>query len=274
MKRFGTFTTDGFRGSIEFPRFIRAVTNDLIAAISALVGNSPVFITGGAITEAGGNTTVTDGLLLVDGKIYTFTGGTYPGAPAALNILLQEQTAEGYPVPYLGTTPTDIYLDNVAKIDAAGSVILSTIGAAQSIQSTNSLINAQVTTINAALANKVEKGITWVAPNATISNTSALEASRPKIRASIDDTGILLIEFCFSTSVNIPAGSLICSFTNFLPGYVWTKCAPLSYMNNTQTGAINGHFSFRAIGQNLEVRNLVDIPTTNNWIVQSVSLIP
>lgn len=200
MKRFGTFTTDGFRGSIEFPRFIRAVTNDLKAAIAALVGTSPVFITGGTITEAGGNTTVTDGLLLVDGKIYTFTGGTYPGAPAALNILLQEQTAEGYPVPYLGTTPTDIYLDNVAKIDASGTLLLSAVG--------NIFSHTAAQPILASVANKADKN--------GYSDISAAVAVNPLFTVVIKDVrlwddGTVSINMVLSYDGIISADTLILS---------------------------------------------------------------
>lgn len=201
MKRFGTFTTDGFRGSIEFPRFIRALTNDLISAISALVGTSPVFISGGAITEAGGNTTVTDGLLLVDGKIYTFTGGTYPGAPAALNILLQEQTAEGYPVPYLGTTPTDIYLDNVAKIDAAGTVALNTVG--------NIYSQTAAQPILSSVANKADKN-GYQDISATVAVNPVFEVFSKSVRLYQDGTvsvnAVLLYDGAIASGTLILSG--------------------------------------------------------------------
>lgn len=276
MKQFANFGWDGFQGSIELMRFLDAVTDDLIEGLCAVVGSNTVFLKGGVITQAGGNTTITDGIILKDSKLYSFTGGTYTGTPATLKVLFEEKTAAGFPQPKFVNDPVlkDIYLDRTAKIDAAGVIVLNTIGAFQNIQSTNDILTTQLAAINASLNNKVDKGIVWVAPATTVANTSALEASRPKVRASINQSGMLYVEFCFSATANIPAGSLIASFTNFVPGYVWSKVVPISYSNNSVSSATIGHFSFRAVGQTLEIRNLVAIPTTNNWIIQSVSLIP
>ena len=276
MKQFAAFQWSGFQGSIELCRFLDAVTDDLIEAVCAVVGTNTVFIKGGVITQAGGNTTITDGIILKDQKLYSFVGGTYPGTPATLKILFEEKTAASFPQPRFvnDNVPKDIYLDRTAKVDASGTIFLNIIGAFQNIQSTNNALTTQLAAINTTLANKVDKGINWVVPNSSLSNINALESSRPKIRAAIDDTGMLLIEFCFSTGgVNIAANSLLCTFDNFLPGYVWDKCVPISCKQNGG-GATLGHLSFTANGQKLEIRNLTAIQSPYNWVVQLVTLIP
>lgn len=129
MKKIDAFTTDGFKASIEYPRFLREMDNGLREILSALIGSATVFIKGGNITVDSGNTTVTDGILFKDGDFYSFTGGTHNGIlPSALKVKLIVQTASGYPVSYFGTTPIDIYKDYTAIIDATGTITLDTIG--------------------------------------------------------------------------------------------------------------------------------------------------
>lgn len=129
MKKIDAFTTDGFKASIEYPRFLREMDSGLREILSALIGSATVFIKGGNITIDSGNTTVTDGILFKDGEFYHFTGGTHNGIlPSALKVKLIIQTASGYLVPYFGTTPIDIYKDYTAIIDATGTINLDTIG--------------------------------------------------------------------------------------------------------------------------------------------------
>lgn len=129
MKILGAFTQDGFKGSIELLRFIRDIENDVLSALVKIIGSNTVFISGGEITEDSGNTTVTDGIILKDSKLYHFTGGTYSGAPSAQKVLFTEETAVGYPRPFFegDPDPKDIYLDRTSKIDAAGTITLNTI---------------------------------------------------------------------------------------------------------------------------------------------------
>jgi hypothetical protein len=141
MKQFASFAWDGFKGSIELMRFIDGVTDDLIEAITALVGTDTVFIKGGVSTVVSGNTTVTDGIIYKDGKLYHFTGGTFTGAlPDALEVIFQEQTASGFPQPYFvgDPTPKDIYLDRTAVVGtpSGGDVhlTLNTIGSIRDLQ--------------------------------------------------------------------------------------------------------------------------------------------
>lgn len=142
MKNFGAFTTDGYKASIEFPKFIRDIDIDFKRIISAIVGNSIVFIKGGAITIDVGNTTITDGIVFKDGEFYSFTGGTYAAAlPADLKVKFTEQTSSGYPVPYFGINPVDIYLDKIAYIDGAGTITLSTIGSIYDLQALKSKVD-------------------------------------------------------------------------------------------------------------------------------------
>ncbi|HUM50497.1 MAG TPA: hypothetical protein PK431_01740 [Chitinophagales bacterium] len=130
MRNLAAFALDGFKASIALLRFVRDMFTDTNENITALIGTSMVFVKGGVITQAGGNTTITNGIILKDGKLYTFTGGTYLGTPATLKIKFTIQTADGYPLPYYvgASTPTDIYLDNTAKVDAAGTEFLNTVG--------------------------------------------------------------------------------------------------------------------------------------------------
>ncbi len=130
MKQFANFQWDGFQGSIELMRFLDGVTDDLIEAICSIVGDTTVFIKGGEITQASGNTTITNGIILKDRKLYTFTGGTYTGTPATIKVLFEETTAVGFPKPKFvnDNTQRDIYLDATARIDSSSSITLASIG--------------------------------------------------------------------------------------------------------------------------------------------------
>lgn len=140
MKTFGAFNEDGFKGSIEFPRFLRDMNNDVVEAMASIIGNDPVFIKGGAITEGGGNTTIADGILMVNGKLYSFSGGTYSGAPIALSVILVENTASGYPDPFFvgDSQPKKIYLSRTAAVGIPGdgdvSVGLGAVGNIKDLQ--------------------------------------------------------------------------------------------------------------------------------------------
>lgn len=125
MRSFGQFSIDGFKGSIELLRFLRDLTNDQFEILTHLTGNF-VFITGGDITESAGNTTISDGIIVKNGLIYQFQGGTYLGTPATLNVLFSTDTDSQYPMPYFvgDPNPKDIYLLNFAKVDATGTVAL------------------------------------------------------------------------------------------------------------------------------------------------------
>lgn len=129
MKTLAPFTQDGFKASIELLRFQRDMHNDLIQAVTSIIGTSPTFIKGGEITQAGGNTTITNGIICYNEKLYTFTGGTFAGTPATLKVLFEEGTAAGYPQPYLvgDPVPKDIYIARTARIDVGGSANLDTI---------------------------------------------------------------------------------------------------------------------------------------------------
>lgn len=131
MKQFASFNWDGFKGSIELLRFLDGITDDMIEAITAVVGNN-AFIKGGVITEPipGTNINITDGIIVYNNKLYSFTGGTHTGTPATLKILFEETTAAGFPQPEFegDPTPKDIYLARTARIDASGTVFLNTIG--------------------------------------------------------------------------------------------------------------------------------------------------
>lgn len=130
MKTLAPLTQDGFKASIELLRFQREQNNDLIHAITSIVGTAPTFIKGGDITQAGGNTTITSGIVCYNEKLYTFTGGTYAGTPATLKVLFEENTSAGYPQPYFvgDPIPKNIYLSRTARIDATGTLFLSTLG--------------------------------------------------------------------------------------------------------------------------------------------------
>lgn len=144
MKQFAAFAWDGFQGSIELLRFVDGLTDDLIDCICALVGTNTVFIKGGTVTEAGGNTTVTNGFILKDGKIYTFTGSTAAGTPATVKVLFEEKTAAGFPKPKFLNDPIlkDIYLDRTARLDPAGTVAVSDIGNIYNLQDAKPLLDA------------------------------------------------------------------------------------------------------------------------------------
>jgi hypothetical protein len=130
MKTLAPLTQDGFKASIELLRFQREQNNDLIHAITSIVGTAPTFIKGGDITQAGGNTTITSGIVCYNEKLYTFTGGVYAGTPASLKVLFEENTAAGYPQPYFvgDPVPKDIYLSRTARIDTTGTLFLNAIG--------------------------------------------------------------------------------------------------------------------------------------------------
>jgi hypothetical protein len=136
MKTLAPLTQDGFKASIELLRFQREQNNDLIHAITSIVGTAPTFIKGGDITEAGGNTTITNGIICYNEKLYTFTGGTFAGTPATLKVLFEENTAAGYPQPYFvgDPMPKNIYLSRTARIDATGIFFLSAISKVSNLQ--------------------------------------------------------------------------------------------------------------------------------------------
>lgn len=118
MKKFGAFAQDGFKGSIELMRFLKDSNDDLQSVIAAIVGNEPAIVSGMAITEDGGNTTITNGVLMYNGKLYSFTGGTYAGEPGDLKVVMREDTAPGYPDPFFvgDALPKKIYLQNSAMV--------------------------------------------------------------------------------------------------------------------------------------------------------------
>lgn len=130
MKTLAPLTQDGFKASIELLRFQREQNNDLIHAITSIVGTAPTFIKGGDITQAGGTTTITNGIICYNEKLYTFTGGVFVGTPATLKVLFEEATADGYPQPYFvgDPIPKNIYLSRTARVDATGILFLSAIG--------------------------------------------------------------------------------------------------------------------------------------------------
>jgi len=136
MKTLAPLTQDGFKASIELLRFQREQNNDLIHAITSIVGTAPTFIKGGDITQTGGNTTITNGIISYNEKLYTFTGGTYAGTPATLKVLFEENTAAGYPQPYFvgDPIPKNIYLSRTARIDTTGTLFLSAVGKISNIQ--------------------------------------------------------------------------------------------------------------------------------------------
>ncbi|MFN8238648.1 MAG: hypothetical protein U0T77_10810 [Chitinophagales bacterium] len=140
MKQLGAFTQDGFKGSIELLRFQREINENLISAISSIVGSSTVFISGGVITEASGNTTITDGVIMKDQKLYSFTGGTYSGSPSAISVIFTETTASGYPQPYFvnDPIPKDIYLERAAAVGTPGvgdvALLLTAIGSIRDLE--------------------------------------------------------------------------------------------------------------------------------------------
>lgn len=163
MKQLGVFTQDGFKGSIELLKFLREMNNDIAVVLSAIVGTSTVFIKGGVISQSGGSTTITDGIIFKDGKFYYFTGSTTVGTPATLKVLFTTTTAAGYPLPtYVGNPiGADIYLDNTAKIDTTGAIFLNTIGTIYDLQTLKSKIgkNAWID-ISPALQTPVDSNYT------------------------------------------------------------------------------------------------------------------
>lgn len=157
MKRFAfPNNQDGFQASIEFLRFLDATIDDLIESITALVGTNTVFIKGGAITQSGGNTTISDGIIVKDNKLYTFVGGTYAGTPSTLKVLFSEATAAGFPQPYFvgDPIPKDVYLAKTSKVDATGTVFLNTVGNIYNLQAAKSILE------NAAIKNQYNNNST------------------------------------------------------------------------------------------------------------------
>lgn len=119
MKTYGTFNNDGFKASIESQRFNRLLEHDITSALCSIIGTNPVFIKGGVITENSGNTTITDGIIMREQKLYHFIGGTYAGTPTTLEVVFTEATANGFPQPYFvgNPVPQNIYLDRTAKVE-------------------------------------------------------------------------------------------------------------------------------------------------------------
>lgn len=162
MAKIGDLTQDGFKGSIELLRFLKDMNSDLINAIVALIGESIIFIKGGEISELSGNTTIADGIIVKDGNIHQFKGGTYPGSPSTLSVLFETLTKENYPMPYFSNDPIpkDIYLADVARIDATGTIVLNTIGYLQNMESIKAdleALNTTVTDHSAILPTKADK---------------------------------------------------------------------------------------------------------------------
>lgn len=193
MKQFAEFQWDGFKGSIELLRFIDGVTDDLITTLSALVGTNTVFIKGGDISESGGNTTITDGIIFKDNKFYSFTGGTYAGTPATLNVLFTEATAVGFPQPYFSGDPVakDIYLDRTANVDATGTVVLDTIGSIYNLQTAKPILDS--------VADKADKnGYTDITSTCTVAAGFSVYASAFQVREYHDGTISIYAYLTFS----------------------------------------------------------------------------
>lgn len=136
MKEFGSFSQDGFKGSIELIRFLKAMNADIVEALLAIIGNNTVFVKGGEITEALGSTTIADGIIAKDGQLYAFSGGTYVGVPNSLFVLFETMNDPNFPKPYFvnNPVPQEIYLGNFARIDTSGAVQLDLVGSILDIQ--------------------------------------------------------------------------------------------------------------------------------------------
>ncbi len=150
MKTLGPFVNDGFRESIAMPRFIREMQTDTAKALTSLIGAATAFISGGAITSSMGSTTITDGILYKDGKLYTFIGGTYVGAASDLMILFSETTHPDFPKATFENDPIpkDVYNYRVCRIDVAGTVVLSSVTSIKTLQ----VIKSDISTINSDIA--------------------------------------------------------------------------------------------------------------------------
>lgn len=171
MKKLGAFITDGFRASIEFPRFLRELDIESKDIIAALIGDATVFIKGGIITIDSGNTTITDGIIYKDGNYYSFIGGTFTGLPATLMVKFNSQTAAGYPVPYFGTTPVDIYKDNTAIIDVTGTISIDSIGTIRNLQ----YVKSKVDLVDGKAGKNAKAAVTGVTAGAGFTTNPAIQ---------------------------------------------------------------------------------------------------
>lgn len=287
MKQFAAFQWSGFQGSIELCRFLDSVTDDLIEAICAVVGTNTAFVKGGIINVVSGSTTVTDGIIIKDGKLYSFTGGTYVGIPSALKILFEEKTAATFPQPKFvnDNVPKDIYLDRTCKIDASGTLFLNTIGRLQTLQSTNDSLVTQVNTINTALDGKVDKGIIWKTGVGSVAvGLTALEASRPYGRWCNHPSGVIYVELDLKATSAITAGTRLFEVAGLaLPGYIWRKYMPFTLRSSTGSVSL-GHLQFSessnydilgnpSSGYRMDITTLTAIPVGSK-IQQTFVLIP
>lgn len=128
MKFFGPFNGVGFKSSIYTLRFLKDITDTLFDTLSNIITNdlNTIFISGGNYTTDGTNTNISNGILLHNKKIYSFQGGIFLGLPTELKIILNENTANGYPDPtYINNpTPQKIYMNRLSTINPNGTIDL------------------------------------------------------------------------------------------------------------------------------------------------------
>lgn len=232
MKRFAfPNNQDGFQASIEFLRFLDATTDDLIESITALVGTNTVFIKGGAITQSGGNTTISDGIIVKDNKLYTFVGGTYAGTPATLKVLFSEATAAGFPQPYFvgDPIPKDVYLAKTSKVDATGTVFLNTIGNIYNLQIAKPILD------NAAIKNH------YIVNNTTsfAAGFSAVSGYGLEVREYDDGTVSVRTRCIYSGTKNI--GTMI--ITGLPNADLFNKIVPVYMIDGSATTRTVGYIS-------------------------------
>lgn len=217
MKTLAPFTQDGFKASIELLRFQRDMHNDLIQAVTSIIGTSPTFIKGGEITQAGGNTTITNGIVCYNEKLYTFTGGTYAGTPSTLKVKFEEATAAGYPQPYLvgDPVPKDIYIARTAKVDAGGSIFLSAVSEIRSL----SILNTALQTVENDYFHFTESP---QPATMLISNIGGVLYRKSNV-------GLQINLFLNTNTKNIAANSDICRLINYT--YSATYFVGMAYNN-------------------------------------------
>jgi hypothetical protein len=172
---------------------------DIKEVLASLIGSSTVFIKGGSISVASGNTTITNGIIYKDGEFFHFIGGTFTNVlPAALKVKFITQTASGYPSPYFGTSQIDIYKENTAIVDTTGTVILSAINTTYNLQSIKQAVDT--------LPNKADKNGYTDISNSVTPNVGYTAVSK-HIREYHDGTIAVSVLLTYDSSQAVTAFS-------------------------------------------------------------------
>lgn len=254
MNQFKTDINGGLPVFLDDIRFMDAYNRDTFKGMASAFGltkTDSYRLSGAVATITGTDVAVTAGYICLEGEVYPVAAHSLSGYNPATSTLywdVYEIAAIEGDKTFESTSVHSTYIIRTAVVKK--SIGLLTAG-------TYMPHNAPLLLdkIRLPILNKVDKGIDWNMPiTAQSSLMSAREASRPVVRGSMTQSGLLYIEFCFGASATIAASTVLATLTG-VPGYVWQKSKPCIYRQNG-SGFSAGTLDFQAAGTSVSVRTL------------------